>query len=206
MPLTDTAIRNAKPGEKPIRMFDDRGSIWRSPHRRQVVEAAIPVPRQGETYLVGRPYPDVTLKVARARRDEARKLLSDGIDPSADRKAKKVALAAAAAGSFEAVAEEWFTSFSPQWAPGHIRKIRTWLDKDLTPTLAFGRSARLPHPSCWRSRVASSPEGHYIPRTASLARRGKSSGMQLQPGGQLAIRQAIFAGHFRPPRGNISPQ
>ena len=31
MPLTDTAIRNAKPGEKPVKLFDSAGCIWRSP-------------------------------------------------------------------------------------------------------------------------------------------------------------------------------
>jgi integrase len=48
-------------------------------------------------------YPDVSLKRAREKRDEARRLLADGIDPSAQRKAEKLA----DANTFEAIAREW---------------------------------------------------------------------------------------------------
>jgi integrase len=48
-------------------------------------------------------YPDVPLKLARERRDEARKLIANGVDPSAQRQSDKVAKAH----TFEAVAREW---------------------------------------------------------------------------------------------------
>jgi len=60
-------------------------------------------------------YPDVGLKDARNRRDEARKLLAEGTDPGEDRKTQKTAKQDRAANSFEAVAREWFEKFSPKW-------------------------------------------------------------------------------------------
>jgi hypothetical protein len=53
-------------------------------------------------------YPDLSLKDARERRDEARKFLTNGIDPSAVRKARKLARQERAAHCFEAVAAKWF--------------------------------------------------------------------------------------------------
>jgi hypothetical protein len=58
-------------------------------------------------------YPDVSLKDARERRDEARKLLSNDIDPSENRKATKTAKVERAANSFEVVAREWYAKQSP---------------------------------------------------------------------------------------------
>lgn len=53
-------------------------------------------------------YPDVTLKRAREKRDDARELLDDGIDPSARRKAEKAARRNASAATLETVAREWY--------------------------------------------------------------------------------------------------
>jgi len=104
MPLTDTAIRHAKPGAKPAKLFDARGLFlivtpaggkwWRFRYRFD----------GRENLLSLGIYPDVGLKDARERRDAARKLLADGIDPSENRKALKSARADRAANSFEVVA------------------------------------------------------------------------------------------------------
>ena len=82
MKLTDTAIRNAKSGEKPVRLFDERGLYleisprggkwWRLKYRFAGKEKRLSLGV----------YPDVSLKDARDRRDASRKLLVDGIDPS----------------------------------------------------------------------------------------------------------------------------
>ena len=61
-------------------------------------------------------YPEVSLKLARQRRDEARLLIRKGIDPATHRKAEKVATAE----TFEAVAREWLGKFAPSW----LRAIR----------------------------------------------------------------------------------
>lgn len=64
-------------------------------------------------------YPDAPLKDARDRRDTARKLLPDGIDPSENRKAQKLARADSAANSFEIVAREWLSKYFAIWAANH---------------------------------------------------------------------------------------
>lgn len=128
--LSDLAVRAAKPGEKPFKVTDGQGLYllvnpngsrwWRWDYRR---------PEGNRNTLSLGVYPDVSLKQARERRDEARRLLADGIDPGAKRQAEKLAQS----DSFEAVAREWFAKFSPNWAPSHSSKIITRLEKDIFP-------------------------------------------------------------------------
>lgn len=135
MSLTDTAIRNTKSSEKPVKLSDDRGLYllviptggkwWRLDYR---------FAGKRKTLSMG-VYPDVGLKEARGRRDEARKLLADGIDPGEHRKVLRAAKIESAANSFEAVAREWFAKHSPNWATTHSDKIIQRLDKDVFPWL-----------------------------------------------------------------------
>ena len=76
-------------------------------------------------------YPDVSLKDARDRRDAARRLLADGIDPSENRKAQKSARADRATNSFEVVAREWFAKYSATWAANHGDRIIRRLERDI---------------------------------------------------------------------------
>ena len=133
MPLTDTKIRNAKPGEKPMRLFDERGLYlevspaggkwWRLKYRFGGKE---------KRFSLG-VYPDVTLKDARERRDAARKLLGDGIDPSENRKAIRSAQSDRASNSFEVVAREWFGKYSPGWAESHSSRVIRLFERDIFP-------------------------------------------------------------------------
>ncbi|CAK0764299.1 hypothetical protein CCP3SC5AM1_370007 [Gammaproteobacteria bacterium] len=78
-------------------------------------------------------YPDVTLKDARAKRDEARKGIADGIDPSEAKKAAKATQTGGGADSFETIAREWFAKFSPAWTPSHSDRIIRRLERDVFP-------------------------------------------------------------------------
>ncbi len=78
-------------------------------------------------------YPHVALKQARERRDAAKKLLANGVDPSEQRKAHRAAVTERAANSFEAVGREWFTSFSKKWVKGHSDKILRRLEHNVYP-------------------------------------------------------------------------
>jgi len=80
-------------------------------------------------------YPDVTLAHARRRRDEARAMLADGIDPGQAKKDRKRLARLNAANTFEAVALEWFDKQAPTWAPSHSEKIMGRLKKDILPWL-----------------------------------------------------------------------
>ncbi|MBB2931272.1 tyrosine-type recombinase/integrase [Paraburkholderia silvatlantica] len=106
MPLSDTAIRNAKTGVRPTKLSDGGGLFlllnpngsrwWRLKYRFGGKEKLISLGT----------YPDVSLKEARDRRDEARKKLTAGYDPGEARKAQKRAESDQAANSFEVVARE----------------------------------------------------------------------------------------------------
>jgi hypothetical protein len=120
MPLTDTTIRKAKPSTKPVRLFDGGGLYlevapkggkwWRFKYRHTGKEKRLSLGA----------YPDIGLKQARERRDEARKLCAAGIDPGENRKALKATQAERGANSFEVVAREWFAKHSLGWADKHL--------------------------------------------------------------------------------------
>lgn len=134
MPLTEIAVRNAKARAKPVRLFDSGGLYleiapsggkwWRFKYRFT----------EKEKRLSLGVYPEVSLKAARAKRDEARRLLADGIDPSEHRQQSKSALAKGA-NSFETIAREWFAKFSENWVDTHSTKIIRRLERDLFPWL-----------------------------------------------------------------------
>ena len=146
MPLTVTAIRKAKPREKPRKLYDSRGlyleiaprgtKAWRFKYRFAGKEKRISMGI----------YPDVSLKLARQRRDEARKLLAREIDPSAYRKAQKQARREWARNSFEAVANEWLTKHSPNWSPGWIRRLEFELEREAFPYIGASPVAEITAP------------------------------------------------------------
>ena len=131
MPLTNTAIRNAKPRVKRYRLFDSQGLY---------IEVA---PSGGKWWrlkyrILGREkrlslgvYPEVSLKDAREKRDQARRSLSEGADPIEARKLQSIADGT----SFEAVAREWFIKFAPGWSAGHANRILRRLENDVFPWL-----------------------------------------------------------------------
>ncbi len=135
MALTDKAIRAAKHGDKPVRLFDggglylelapNGGKWWRLKYRFAGKEKRLSLGV----------YPHVALKKARERRDDAKRLLANGIDPSEQRKAHKAIVTERAANSFEAVAREWFASFSKKWVKGHSDKILRRLEHNVFPYL-----------------------------------------------------------------------
>lgn len=133
MTLTVKEIENSKAGTKPQRLFDEKGLYlevapsggkwWRLKYRFDGKEKRLSLGT----------YPDVSLKSARTKRDEARTLLADGVDPGEQRKAMKVARAGRAANSFEVVGREWFGKYSPSWASSHAEKIIQRLERDIFP-------------------------------------------------------------------------
>ncbi|WP_040702449.1 Arm DNA-binding domain-containing protein, partial [Novosphingobium nitrogenifigens] len=107
MPLTDIAIRNAKPREKPYKLGDalglfllvkpTGGKLWRVKYRIHGKEKALAIGT----------YPTVGLAEARRRRDSARELVFDGRDPSIEKRRDKMRAEMASATTFTSVAEEY---------------------------------------------------------------------------------------------------
>lgn len=141
MPLRDPAIRNAKPGitpkgrvtDKPYKLNDagglylevspNGGKWWRFKYRFAGKEKRLSLGV----------YPEVTLKEARDRRDQSRKLLADGIDPSENRKAKKSAIERQMMNGFELIARQWFEKAHKGRAESTVYKNLTFLEKDVFP-------------------------------------------------------------------------
>ncbi|MHC1710806.1 MAG: tyrosine-type recombinase/integrase [Solidesulfovibrio sp.] len=134
MPLTDVAVKNAKPGPKTIRLRDERGLYLEiSPRGGKWWRFRYMLKGKANMLSLG-VYPDVSLKDARARRDEARKLIANGICPSATRKEEKAEVAADAM-TFEKVAREWFSKFKENWSSSHAERTLRRLEKDVFPWL-----------------------------------------------------------------------
>lgn len=135
MSLTDTAVRSAKPGDKPVKMYDERGLFlivtpaggkwWRFRYsfggKEKLLSLGV--------------YPDVSLKDARTRRDEARKLIAQGIDPGAERKADKAAVAALTENCFEAVCRQWLAGRKSSVEVAQHVKTLARMENDVFPWL-----------------------------------------------------------------------
>lgn len=134
MPLTDVALRGAKPGDKPYKMTDGAGLYVLVNNTGKYFRFDYRFAGKRKTLALGT-YPDVSLKDARAKLAEARKLLANDTDPAFVRRVQKAARKEAAANSFEAVAREWFAKFSPNWAKGHAVKLIARLEHDIFPWL-----------------------------------------------------------------------
>lgn len=133
MPLTDTALRNAKKAEKPYSLTDGRGlSIQVQPTGAKWWRLRYRFDGKAKMLSLG-VYPDVGLKEARERRDAARKLLAEGIDPGENRKAAKAAKAERGANSFEVVGREWYAKHAPNWAEHHGDRIIRRFERDIFP-------------------------------------------------------------------------
>ena len=134
MPLADTAIRNAKPRDKQYKMSDDRGLYVLVTKTGKYFRFDYRFLGKRKTLAIG-VYPDVTLKAAREKRDEARRQLAEGIDPSQYKKETKAVLMDQAANSFESVAREWFAKNRHIWTHGHSRTIIRRLELNIFPWL-----------------------------------------------------------------------
>ncbi|MEL0028093.1 MAG: integrase arm-type DNA-binding domain-containing protein [Perlucidibaca sp.] len=135
MPLTDTAVRNAKPSPdgKDIKLSDGGGlfllvkpngaKYWRLNYRHLGKQ---------KTLALG-VYPTVTLKDAREQREEAKRLLSQDTDPSLHRQQTRAASKEAAANSFEVIAREWLTKRKAELSPGTVSRMESSFEADLFP-------------------------------------------------------------------------
>lgn len=116
MALSNTTIRNAKPKAKPYKLTDEKGlfllvqpsggMLWRMKYRVDGCDADGNAKRVEKKLGLGT-YPDVSLKDARDRRDEARRLLANGIDPAEQKRREIHASKVSAANTFTSVAEAY---------------------------------------------------------------------------------------------------
>lgn len=133
MPLTDTFVKQVKPvkpsgdkyadGDGMYLLVKPVGKYWRMDYRYL---------GKRKTLALGI-YPEVPLAKARKRREKARELLADGIDPGQAKQKEKQARINAAAHTFEVVARTWLKKTSANRAASTQEKVTNWLEKNVIP-------------------------------------------------------------------------
>ena len=191
-------VLNAKPTSSPQKLSDGAGLfLFISPNGGKWWRFRYFYLQKEKMLSLGT-FPDVSLKEARERREEARKLVSAGVDPGVNRKAKKAAKIESAANSFEVIAREWLDKKSSGWAASHTDKIIRRLERDVFPWLGKQPIAEITAPELLK--VLRRIEDRGVPETAHRA---------LQNCGQV-FRYAIATGRLTyniagDMRGALSP-
>lgn len=143
MPLNDTFIRSVKPLDKPKKYFDGGGlflfvpasgsKLWRMAYRFD-----------GKSKLLSfGEYPAVSLKDARERRDDAKKLLAKNIDPSERKREEKQARIRAERDSFQNIAKEWHATRMAEFSPKHQGTVMYRLETYIFPAIGKIHIAKL---------------------------------------------------------------
>ena len=132
-PLSDVQVKNAKPQAQEYKLTDgygllllvtpSGGKLWRYDYRFGGKRKAIALGA----------YPAVSLSDARIRREDARKLLANGVDPGEIKKAQKQARYSESEDSFEVQARAWHKANVPAWADSHAKTTLARLEKSVFP-------------------------------------------------------------------------
>ena len=135
MPLTDTAVRNAKPAEKPYSVADGAGlSLLVQPSGGKWWRFRYRFFDRPRVMSFGT-YPDIGLREARSQRDAARKLLTEGIDPGEKRKEEKAERELQLVNTFEAVTREWAGKKASTWTPAYGERLIRRFEHDVFPLI-----------------------------------------------------------------------
>ncbi|MDD5215371.1 MAG: integrase arm-type DNA-binding domain-containing protein [Methylococcales bacterium] len=133
--LTDTTCKNAKAKDKPYKLADEKGMfLLVNPNGSKYFRLKYRIDGKEKLLALG-VYPQISLKQAREKRDEAKQQLADGIDPNDNKKAVKLAKADSAANSFEVLAREWFERNMSDKSESHQKRTLGMLERDVFPFL-----------------------------------------------------------------------
>jgi integrase len=144
--LTEMQVRNAKPRDKPYKLFDGGGlylevvptgsRIWRLKFRQA---------NGKENRLTFGPYPEITLQEAREKRLETRRLMLQGVDPAKHRDATRRVAADQLANMFEKIAREWYANKVPTWSDRTAKNMIQRLEADIFPQIGSMPIAEIKH-------------------------------------------------------------
>jgi len=133
--LSASAVRALKPREKPYKVFDGEGlyvlvrpscALWQMAYR---------FGRKPKTLSIG-PYPRVSLADARAKRDQAKKILAENCDPIVVmRRRSAMKVEGVIPDSFEAVAREWHATKKAEWKGSYSDLVLKRLEQNLFPEI-----------------------------------------------------------------------
>lgn len=134
MSLTDLAVRNAKPLDKPFKIADSRGLYVLISKAGKYFRWDYRFAGKRKTVALG-VYPDISLKDAREKQEDLRRLLASGIDPMEFKKQKKIETQSEVQNAFESVAREWFLKNKTIWTAKHAETIISRLENNIFPWL-----------------------------------------------------------------------
>lgn len=199
MALSDTEIRRSRPGDKPYKLADSGGlylmvtpsggKLWRWKFRFEGTEKLMAFGR----------YPEISLAEVRELHAQARKLLSTGVDPMAERKAEQEAREEArqrdsGEKSFQTIAELWMGHWGADKCECHLSRTRRRLEKDIFPEIGARPISEVESPEILALVKKIEARG-----AADVARRS------LQTIGQI-FRYAVANGHAKQnPAVNFKP-
>jgi integrase len=192
--LTDREIKKAKTREKAYSMGDGGGLyLWVRPTGGKLWRWSYRYEGKEKLMALGK-YPDVSLALARDRHIEARKLLAIGVDPMAQRKAKKTAEKTEDENSFGSVAKRWMEHWRDGKSARHADYVRRRIETDILPCLGARPIAQIESPELVAMAKAIEQRG-----ARDLAKRA------LETTGQV-FRFAIAHGYAkRNPASEIRP-
>ncbi len=135
MPLTATAVKNAKPKSKPYKLSDMNGMyllvsttgarLWRYKYRIAGKEGVFAI---GE-------YPQVTLVNARDELARARELVKQGIHPLHQRKLEHLEIVSDAGNTFRAISGDWIDKNKSRWSPYYLKQVERFMELDVYPKI-----------------------------------------------------------------------
>ena len=195
MGLADTGIKKAKPRQRPYSMSDGGGLyLWITPAGGKLWRWSYRYEGKEKLMSLGK-YPDVSLAQARERHSEARKLLAEGVDPMAQRKAAKTAEKAAVENSFQSITAQWLEHWQDGKSPRHVDYVKRRMNADILPCLGARPIAEIEAPELVAMTMAIEQRG-----ARDIAKRA------LETVGQV-FRYSIAHGYSkRNPASEIRPR
>lgn len=169
MPLSDTTIRSARPQDKPYKIADGDGlTLLVNPNGSKWWRLRYRFSGREKMLSLG-VYPEVGLKQARERRVAARRLVADGIDPSAKRQAETESQD----NTFEAIAREWLGLQAKKLSLGTLGRERDRLEDFIFPYLGRKPIAQLTAPNLLAAlrRIEARGKHETAHRTRSVCSR-----------------------------------
>ncbi len=146
MTLNDLQVRKLKPKDTSFKKSVGKGlAIQVQPNGAKYWRFSYRFAKKQKTLALG-VYPEISLKEAKEKTDEARKMIRDGIDPSVKRKIDKLTATLNNENSFEAIAREWHQKYSSTWSPNHCKKLLARLENDVFPWLGSRPIAEIEAP------------------------------------------------------------
>lgn len=182
--LTKIACDQLEPREKSYKKFDAHGLyIEVSPKGSKNWRLKYYFRGKEKRISLGR-YPIITLSKARSLRDDARRLLSEGVDPSAERQRKREEIDLLSNSLFELVAMEWYEKRQENWSPARKKYIYHTLTKNIFPFLGKRPISEISPPDLYQVLLKIEDRGAYYEtnRTNQVCKQVFKYGIQIGKG------------------------